>query len=297
MRSILVVLAVLALAGPAEGAGPRITILSDAFGKEARLHKDWGFAALIEWDGRRILFDTGNDAEHLVANARRLKVDLRRLDFAVVSHRHGDHTNGLARIIALNPGLTIYVPQDEHFGGPTPHVFFKQGDPSLPRHMRYFDGAVPDVVPHGSVLPPAKYVVVAEARDVAPGIRLVANLSPGPSFSETPEISLLIGDSDSRALIVGCSHPGIERILTSANAKEQRVHLLVGGFHLVTAAREEVRRIARAFDDEWKIARVAAGHCSGEQMFSALLETFGERAVFAGVGERVSVTPAEHTAR
>ena len=40
----------------------RITILYDAFGPPSSLKMDWGFAALIEYNGRRILFDTGNNA-------------------------------------------------------------------------------------------------------------------------------------------------------------------------------------------------------------------------------------------
>ena len=38
-------------------ATPRITILYDAFGKNASMKKDWGFAALVEVNGLRILFD------------------------------------------------------------------------------------------------------------------------------------------------------------------------------------------------------------------------------------------------
>jgi hypothetical protein len=40
----------------------RVTILYDAFGPTSALQRDWGFAALVEYGGRRILFDTGNDA-------------------------------------------------------------------------------------------------------------------------------------------------------------------------------------------------------------------------------------------
>lgn len=41
---------------------PRITVLYDAFGKDAAMTKDWGYAALVEINSKRILFDTGNDA-------------------------------------------------------------------------------------------------------------------------------------------------------------------------------------------------------------------------------------------
>src|SRR5215470_3239617 len=72
-------------------APARLTVLYDAFGRDPALQKDWGYAALIEVAGRRILFDTGNNAEVLAKNTRAMGVDLSKLDFVVMSHRHGDH--------------------------------------------------------------------------------------------------------------------------------------------------------------------------------------------------------------
>jgi hypothetical protein len=49
---------------------PQITILYDAFGKDSAMQKDWGYAALVEYGGKRILFDSGNNPEVLVQNAK-----------------------------------------------------------------------------------------------------------------------------------------------------------------------------------------------------------------------------------
>ena len=72
------------------GSAPenRITILYDAFGKEASMRKDWGFSALVEIAGKRILFDTGDDRDIFAANVEAKNVDLTKLDFVVLSHRH-----------------------------------------------------------------------------------------------------------------------------------------------------------------------------------------------------------------
>jgi hypothetical protein len=55
---------------PASPAKVQITILYDAFGQNSAMHKDWGYAALIEYGGKRILFDTGNDPDIFAENAR-----------------------------------------------------------------------------------------------------------------------------------------------------------------------------------------------------------------------------------
>src|SRR5499427_4343899 len=87
-------------------AQDKVTILYDAFGESKELTKDWGFSALVEHNGKRILFDTGNDATIFEHNVRALGVDLTKLDFVVISHRHADHTTGLRYVLKVNPNVT-----------------------------------------------------------------------------------------------------------------------------------------------------------------------------------------------
>ncbi len=125
----------------AEANKAQITVLYDAFGKTSTMKKDWGFSALIEYLGKRILFDTGNNADIFAYNVEAKGIDLKQLDFAVVSHRHGDHTSGLNHLLKVNPGVKIYAPQENFgvFGAALPGSFYRRSD-SLPSDMRYFDG-------------------------------------------------------------------------------------------------------------------------------------------------------------
>jgi glyoxylase-like metal-dependent hydrolase (beta-lactamase superfamily II) len=93
-------------------AQDKVTILYDAFGESKELTKDWGFSALVGHNGKRILFDTGNDAAIFEHNVEALGVDLTKLDFVVISHRHADHTTGLRDVLKVNPNVTVYVPAD-----------------------------------------------------------------------------------------------------------------------------------------------------------------------------------------
>ena len=65
------------------------TMLSDDFIGE------WGFAALVEANGRRVLFDTGAMPATVLQNAKTIGVDLSGITDVVLSHWHGDHTGGL----------------------------------------------------------------------------------------------------------------------------------------------------------------------------------------------------------
>lgn len=280
---VAVLLAVVAWSDTAAQA-TRITILFDAFGKQSDLKKDWGYAALVEHHGQRILFDTGNDSELLRHNVEVLGVDLRNLDLVVISHRHGDHTDGLRYLLSINPHVRVFVPDDEYFGGPTPRIFFDNAVDSLPPHMRYFDGRVPDTVPHGSPWKHANLQRVSGEVQVAPGVRIVRNISRGRLFTETPELSLVLESPQGQILLVGCSHPGIEEVLESIQASSRPVRLLVGGLHWLALPKAEIERLARALRTRWNVASVAPGHCTGEVGFSVLSRAYGKEYVPAGLG-------------
>src|SRR5512132_1851837 len=123
--------------GTAAASGPqnRITILYDAFGKDASMRKDWGFSALVEVAGKRILFDTGDDRDIFAANVKAKNVDLTQLDFVVLSHRHGDHMAGLAHVLSVNPKVKIYAPKDGFggiFGSSLPSSFYRKAEALQP---------------------------------------------------------------------------------------------------------------------------------------------------------------------
>jgi 7,8-dihydropterin-6-yl-methyl-4-(beta-D-ribofuranosyl)aminobenzene 5'-phosphate synthase len=298
MRSVLLSIAaplVMAAAGTPAQAVPtppaRVTILYDAFGDRPGLTPDWGFAALVEYGGHRILFDAGNDGDVFARNVRALKVDLRRLDFAVVSHRHGDHTGGLPYLLRINPTVKIYAPYEPFglFGGPVPTTIIRP-DTALPQRMRYFAGAVPAQLRSSTVWPTAHFITVDTLTEIAPGIALVSTISRTPGTLELHELSLVLRTPKGLIVLVGCSHPGIETILDAAQAYGGHVHEILGGLHLVATSDAEIQRIAAALHDARRLDLVAPGHCTGEPAFDVLARVFGDRYVFAGLGTVVDVS-------
>jgi len=278
---------------PALAAVPpaaRVTILYDAFGDRPGLERDWGFSALVEYGGRRILFDAGNDGEIFARNVRALKVDLRHLDFAVISHRHGDHTGGLGYLLHVNPKVTIYAPYERFglFGGPVPATIIRP-DTALPARMRYFGGTVPAELSSSSVWPRAHFVRVDTLTEVVPGVALVSTVSRTPGTLELHELSLVLRTPEGLVVIVGCSHPGIETILEATRAYGDHVHEIFGGLHLVSTADPEIERIASSLRDHWRLDLIAPGHCTGEPAFDALSHAFGDRYVYAGLGTVVAL--------
>jgi len=279
--------------GSAHGDKPtganRMTVVCDAFGKTDALKKDWGFSALVEYGGKRILFDCGNDAEAFKRNTESLKIDLSKLDAVVISHRHGDHTAGLTHVVSMNPGVTVYAPFDEPFNRTTPKDFYAPGVKSLPKHMRYFDGEEPAATPHGVAWPSAKLIRLKERREIAAGIHLVPTVSQVRGTLEMPELALAVVSPEGLILLTGCGHSGIENVIEASTAIDARIRLLAGGFHLVSTKEDEIERVSVNLRERWKVQAVAPGHCTSELGFLTLMRHFGDRYQYAGVGETISL--------
>jgi 7,8-dihydropterin-6-yl-methyl-4-(beta-D-ribofuranosyl)aminobenzene 5'-phosphate synthase len=270
--------------------GNRVTILYDAFGETPALTKDWGYAALVEYRGKRILFDTGNDADVFAHNVAAAGVDLGHLDFAVISHRHLDHTAGLPHLLAVNPGVRIYVPKEAfgNFGSALPAQFYRKEE-VLPQSMRYFDGRPPDTLRFGTAWPGAHFVPLDKMTEVAPGIFILALVSEVAGTRELRELSLAIDTPEGLILMVGCSHPGIEKILEAATAIKSHIRIVFGGLHLPAAPDEQISRVGAALHDVFKVEWLAPGHCTGEPAFAAFRRMWGRNYVYAGLGRVIEL--------
>jgi len=296
LRALAII--ILLVAGMASAETPnRVTILYDSFGKSPSSTMDWGFAALVEYGSKRILFDTENNARIFEHNVKAAGVDLQNIDFVIISHRHADHTSGITYVLAVNPKVPIYVPDEPWglFARGVKNDFYRK-DPSLPSEMRYYGGHPPEILEAGTPWPGANFIPVSQRTEVAPGIFILSGVSTSPGTLELKELSLAIKGPQGVILIVGCSHPGVEHILQEATAIDPHINILFGGLHQIQKPDTEVERIAAVLRDQYKLERVAPGHCTGEPEFAALKRVFGDHYVYAGVGSVVGL-PAARSAR
>ena len=286
IRPLGLATSILAVCCPATSAQEttRVTILYDAFGPPSSLEKDWGFAALVEYGGKRILFDTGNNAGIFERNVRKLGIDLTRLDAAVISHRHSDHTSGLNYLLGVNPDIPIYTPQKTALFKESVPAGFLKPYADLPPSLHYFDGKAPEHLVGGTPWEAGHFQIVTQTAEIFPGIFVLTTTSEKLGTLEMNEVSLAIRTPKGLAVVVGCSHPGVEKILAGAARIDSRLYTVTGGFHLVLATEEEVRKVASILADELKVERVAPGHCTSELGFAVLLDRFKDRFDSTGLG-------------
>ncbi|MBN1681928.1 MBL fold metallo-hydrolase [Candidatus Bathyarchaeota archaeon] len=88
----------------------KITIIYDNTTKRLDLQTDWGFSALVEAKGLKILFDTGANGDILLANMQKLEIKPKEITDIFISHLHHDHTGGLSSFLSVNNQVKLWVP-------------------------------------------------------------------------------------------------------------------------------------------------------------------------------------------
>jgi 7,8-dihydropterin-6-yl-methyl-4-(beta-D-ribofuranosyl)aminobenzene 5'-phosphate synthase len=102
----LLLAAILTCSTPAAAAGDvktsheartlKITVLVTNVAGDPHLGDgEWGYSALVEVDGHKILYDTGASSDMVLNNAKALHIDLSDVEDVVLSHNHWDHVGGL----------------------------------------------------------------------------------------------------------------------------------------------------------------------------------------------------------
>jgi hypothetical protein len=103
----------------------------------------------------------------------------------------------------------------------------------------------------------ANLELIDKTTEIAPGITLIALVSEAPGTKELKELSLAVNTPDGLVLVVGCSHPGIDKIVEAAAAIDPKIQLIAGGFHLVVAPDDVIAKAVASLKDTFKVESIA----------------------------------------
>lgn len=170
-----------------------IKILYDNQAKEG-FQNGWGFSALID---DNVLFDTGENAASLLANMQAFGTEPAQIKQVVLSHEDWDHVGGIA-ILKQCGAVKVYVPSS----------FSKD----IKKDITGFN-------------PNADLVQIRNALEVEPDLIITPELG-----TLKKEISLAVLSTKGIVLVVGCSHPGLDKIMTRTSEFGD-IYAVIGGFH------------------------------------------------------------------
>ncbi len=257
-------------------------LLEDYSGYESPFLAQHGVSFLIEIDGKRVLFDTGQSAGPILHNMELLGIEPSSIDYVFLSHCHYDHTGGLLEILKV-------------IGRRVPVIAY----PSIFR--RHFV-TKPYLREVGVPFSREEVEELAELYLTADPLQITENLISTGEITEREEfereelgvytiedgrvvrdelrddMNLVAKTPEGLVIISGCSHAGIVSIVKHAVklTGEKNVRAVIGGFHLIEAGGDRITKTVGEFQ-RLGVGEVYTGHCTGLRAEAEFLKAYGDR--------------------
>jgi 7,8-dihydropterin-6-yl-methyl-4-(beta-D-ribofuranosyl)aminobenzene 5'-phosphate synthase len=258
----------------------RITVLCDnTVSPLAGTLGEHGFAALVEWQGGSLLFDTGQ-GDTLLHNALRMNRDLHRVAGVALSHGHYDHTGGLLPLLRTCGGKEIFA---------HPALFARR------YRVKDTGDSIPIGIPYDEAFlrgMGGRFSFDARFREIAPGIYLTGEVPRNSPFEKgdaglccddsgctadplADDQSLVIRTGKGLVLVLGCCHAGLINTIEHARRETgvAEVHAVIGGTHLGLSGQPQLEETIRALKP-YGIKKICAGHCTGFAAAARLAREF-----------------------
>lgn len=260
-----------------------------------------GLSVWIEYNNKVILLDTGS-TDRFIHNAKVLGLDLNRVDAAVLSHGHYDHSGGFGAFCRVNRHAPIFMRQ-----GADGDIWARHRDRGMeyigiPRRVldKYPDRFVPvegikEILPGVWLLPDG--VAADEKRSLRSGLfRRVGGTFVPDNFSH--EQTLVLEGIDGLVVLNSCSHAGVPELLSTVLQAfpGREIAAFIGGFHMMGPGgadtlgwqEEEVRREGQRLK-ALPVACYHTCHCTGLPAFGLLKAELGDRFSYFRTGDSIEI--------
>ena len=222
----------------------------------------WGYAAYIRFGGKTIIFDTGLEEDKFKYNLDVLNRKASDLFCMVASHIHPDHWGGTKFLLGKNPGIPLFIPTGElknHWGERKP-------------------------------------ILVEDHKKLTEDIWVVrTSIDNFDLFGgRMHELTLVLKTRQGLVLVVGCSHPGLERIVKRVRSiLPGEIYLLTGGFHYIDYSAEEIEKKVEHFK-KIGVKKVGPSHCSGPIAEEIFYRHYKKDYYFARLKDQITLPPPLH---
>lgn len=236
-------------------------------------HAEPALSLYVEESGKRILLDVGY-SDIFIRNAEKMGIDLRQLDYVILSHGHQDHTWGLEPLIRLYAeAQSEGLPHRRPAVLAHPLAFM----PKISRQGMAIGSMIPSegLAGHFSVKLSAEPVWLTEnllflgeieRKTPFEGKRAIGKIVKAEG--EAPDdlrddTALAYRSRDGLVIITGCSHAGICNIIEQAKklCREDRILDVIGGLHLLNPSEEQLTGTLR-YMEALGLSALHACHCT-----------------------------------
>ena len=267
----------------------KVVILMEDTCKVPGCEYEHGLSVYIETAKHKVLMDTGA-SEKTLENAKKLGIDLYKVDAVIVSHGHSDHSGGILAFSQINKAATVYMQRealgDYYHGeryigvdkriGQLAGLRLLDGDHQIDEELSVFTGI------RGRRFWPQSNLVLSMLKE---GQRVQ---------DEFAHEQCMVVRGEKELLISGCAHNGILNILDRYKEKYGRCpDVVVSGFHMMKKTdytQEEKETICRTAQELKEMDTLFyTGHCTGQKAIDLMGPIMGEKMVQIHCGMEVQI--------
>lgn len=273
----------------------KITVLVENTTCNPELQAMHGLSLFVEAEGRRILIDTGNGTLFL-ENAKKLGVDLSKVDMCIITHGHSDHGGGLKHFLEINNTAKVYIQRSAFDKYYTKAIGFLKVFIGLEECLKVHPQVV---LLDGDFLPGEKIKLItnpAGSRFMpkfnAKLLKRAGRKTESDDFCH--EQSVLIEGENKAVLVAGCAHRGIVNIVEDAQKKASNpIGAVISGFHLFNPASglsEDAEAVAKLGGVLTKSGiKYYTCHCTGEEAFKQLKSIMNDKLDYIATGQTMEL--------
>jgi len=242
----------------------KITLLIENNSNKKGILTEHGISFFIEYDGKKIIFDTGQSAK-FIKNSKLLGIDISQLDSIFISHGHYDHAGGLKALLENNDkNSTIHIGKGffANKGKCVDNKFTYLGVPFQKDELKKI-GADFSIAEKDIEISPGIYLITA-IENKKDSYFCIKNNDNTRKDEFQDELSLVFKTKKGLVVVVGCSHCGIFSIISRVkeNFPNQPIYSLVGGFHYMKESDSTIIAAGEKFLKQG-ITKIGISHCTG----------------------------------
>lgn len=237
------------------------------------LKGEWGLSIVVDYKGKKILVDAGA-SDLFIDNMAKMNIDIRDIDYAMLSHAHFDHANGIPAFFKKNDKAKFYIRETTKDNCYAKRLFFYKYI-GIPKRMmdEYADRI--EVVSGDYELMDGVYLLphkTANLENIGKKEKMYLKTDNGYIFDNFAHEQSLVVDTDKGIVIINsCSHGGAVNIINEVKNtfKDKHIYGIIGGFHLYNKKDAEVLEVAECIKNTG-IEFVCTGHCTEERAYNIL---------------------------
>ena len=278
----------------------RLVMVIENTSATSRLAVQHGLSLYIEGQRENYLFGLGADGKFL-SNAAKMKLPVKSVGKAVISHNHHAHTGGVEALLDVNPDVTFFAKEAACRAQSAKKNSRRRRDGLFELYGKY----------------PGNFVLFRNFQEVGKDFYLLSDemcneqrysfdkneyiekdgeAAPFEPGSECFGVLFPFESKEEGCVIVaGCSHCGAGNIIRTVKNtwKDIPVAAYIGGLHLMggntkklSVSGDFIAQTARDFK-ELGVGTVYACHCTGLKGYEELKSHMGERLQYLQTGEEI----------